>query len=222
MAGGGRESAAIVVQGAAHGSRDLRGGRSEGKGGGKIQGSPGPRGRPPWRCSATPWSSCTSCAMYNEAGVLLHKIPDQALPAAKLDRFAVHLMLATPQEDGADPLRSRQQALEMARKTVAGDSKEARDFLWLGQVAAIAKQMPEAEKAFRRACQLDAANPDTWVTSDSLSRAPTPNRPKSNSPTLTPTCRPTGAAGAVAGLRGAGEAGAGRDTVRSSAGSQTG
>jgi cellulose synthase operon protein C len=52
----------------------------------------------------------------------------------------------------------------MARKTVAGDSKDARDFLWLGQVAAIAKQMPEAEKAFRRACQLDAANPDNWVT----------------------------------------------------------
>jgi cellulose synthase operon protein C len=102
--------------------------------------------------------------MYNEAGALLHKVPEQALPAAKLDRFAVHLMLATPQEDGADPLRSRQQALDLARKAVAGDSKEARDFLWLGQIAALAKQMPEAEKAFRRACQLDAANPDTWVT----------------------------------------------------------
>ncbi len=46
---------------------------------------------------------------------------------------------------------------------MTADSREARDFLWLGQVAALAGEKQEAEKAFRRACELNDQAPENWA-----------------------------------------------------------
>jgi len=100
---------------------------------------------------------------FAEASVLMRKLPDQARTDAGLEVFAAHLMIVNPAEAGADPKLVRQQALELARKGVKADSKNYLEFLWLGQVALLAQQPQEAERAFRHARDLNDAAPDAWV-----------------------------------------------------------
>jgi tetratricopeptide (TPR) repeat protein len=55
-------------------------------------------------------------------------------------------------------------AVELARQAVSADSKDYRDFLWLGQVlAASGKQPQEAETKLRRAVELGDTVPETWL-----------------------------------------------------------
>jgi tetratricopeptide (TPR) repeat protein len=71
-------------------------------------------------------------------------------------------LVSPPGAEGADA-DGREQALRLARKAAADNPKEARDHLWLGQVATAVGQTEEAEKAFRQARRLDEKNPATWV-----------------------------------------------------------
>jgi tetratricopeptide (TPR) repeat protein len=101
---------------------------------------------------------------YAEAQELIRKLPEPALARTGLGRVAAELTLAGLESDGGpDPAPARARALQQARRTVAADSRNYRDFLWLGQMAALAGQAGEAEQAFRRARDLAEAVPDTWI-----------------------------------------------------------
>ena len=106
----------------------------------------------------------TELGQYKEAQALLDKLPERALSVGGLGHLSAELRLANPHEDPADAAAARRQALEMARKAVPDDAKDYRDFLWLGQMAAFADQPAEAEKALRRACELNEKAPETWAT----------------------------------------------------------
>src|SRR5207302_5758954 len=100
---------------------------------------------------------------YAEAVALIGKLPDTEVARADLGRLAAQITLANAGTgDTADLVHGRRQALEAARKAVGDSSKDYHDYLWLGQVAALADQPQEAEKAFRQARQLAATVPDTW------------------------------------------------------------
>jgi exosortase len=101
---------------------------------------------------------------YAEANALLHRLPDQTLAERGLGRLAAQLALAGPGPgDPPDAGPSRQRALQLARRTVAADSKDYRDYLWLGMVAWAAGQPDEAAKWLRRARDLAETAPDAWA-----------------------------------------------------------
>lgn len=55
-------------------------------------------------------------------------------------------------------------AEQLLRQSIAEDSKQFRDHLWLGQVlAARGEASPEAEKALRRAVELAPTEPEVWI-----------------------------------------------------------
>jgi tetratricopeptide (TPR) repeat protein len=101
---------------------------------------------------------------YAEANDLVRKIPRQALTQTDLGRQAVRLWLTSPEWDsGLDPAESHKRALELARQSVPADSKDYRDHLWLGQVAAVAGRLDEAEHSLRRARDLAETAPEPWI-----------------------------------------------------------
>jgi tetratricopeptide (TPR) repeat protein len=99
--------------------------------------------------------------LYGEAQALLRALPDGALSAGGLDKMAAQLALLAPGEEA--PARARRRALELARKAVAAETRDYREYLWLGQVAALAGEAAQAEKAFRGALALKADAPDAWA-----------------------------------------------------------
>jgi cellulose synthase operon protein C len=101
--------------------------------------------------------------LYGEASALMRTLPSRAVADAGLEMFAAQLALVSPTPAGADPLKARQHALEMASKGVKTDSKNYREFLWLGQIAFLAQKTDEAETAFRHAVALNDAAPDAWA-----------------------------------------------------------
>jgi cellulose synthase operon protein C len=101
--------------------------------------------------------------LFGEAAELLRKLPEQDLSTPELGRLAAQVTLVNAGRDGANPSAGRREALERARKAVAADSTNYRDFAWLGQMAALAGEQKEAEKALRRACELNGKTLETWV-----------------------------------------------------------
>src|SRR5262249_38171460 len=100
---------------------------------------------------------------YTEANALMRKLPEKALTSADLGRIASQLALVSQEGgDGPGSEQARKRALEIARQTVA-NSKDYRDFLWLGPPAFLADQPHEAEKALRQARALAETVPDTWA-----------------------------------------------------------
>jgi hypothetical protein len=90
-------------------------------------------------------------------------LPERALAVRDLGQMAAALaLIGQPGEEGPANV-GRELALRLARKAVADNPREARDHLWLGQVATAVGQTEEAEKAFREACRLEEKNPGTWV-----------------------------------------------------------
>ena len=88
---------------------------------------------------------------YAEATAVLRKLPEQALTVRSLGRLAAQLSLVSPEtDDGEDPARKQERALQLALRSVAENSKDHRDYLWLGQLYALAQRRDEADKAFRR------------------------------------------------------------------------
>jgi tetratricopeptide (TPR) repeat protein len=96
---------------------------------------------------------------FEEAQALLRKLPEPSLAASGLGRHAVALALLTSPDAGLD----RDRLLRLARETVPETSADYRDWLWLGQIAAVAGQPARAEAHFRRAAEVDAASPEPWV-----------------------------------------------------------
>lgn len=93
---------------------------------------------------------------YGEAQEVLRQLQEQTPLAGDLGRLATEASLLNHQ----DPQRT----LELARKAVATDAHDYREFLWLGQVLSSLNQTAEAEKALRRAIELQADAPDPWVS----------------------------------------------------------
>ena len=94
---------------------------------------------------------------YAEVGKLMRDLREQegTLLLAGLGKLASLSKLGSGDEGGA---------LKLALKSVAPDSKDFRDYIFLGQLYAAANKKDEAEKAFRKACDLAKDVPDPWVT----------------------------------------------------------
>ncbi|HTU92356.1 MAG TPA: tetratricopeptide repeat protein [Gemmataceae bacterium] len=99
---------------------------------------------------------------FDEANQAVRKLLNQenTLLAAGLGKLAAANLLSNP-----DPsARDTQHALDMALKSVSPDSKAYQDHLWLGRVLWSSGKPEEAEKSFKRACELGESVPETWVT----------------------------------------------------------
>jgi tetratricopeptide (TPR) repeat protein len=99
---------------------------------------------------------------YAEAQTMLGRLSDRARALGGLDRLGIQFTLLNMQE-GTDRERMRRDAVEAARKTIAADSRDYRDHLWLGQMCLLAGQDAESAKAFRRARDVAPDVPDTWA-----------------------------------------------------------
>lgn len=98
----------------------------------------------------------------DEAIQAVHKLRDQGntLLQAGLGKLAAMDLISNPDPSNPDP----QRALLMAEQSVGADSKSYQDHLWLGKVRWAAGKPEQAEKSLKRACELGASAPDTWVT----------------------------------------------------------
>jgi tetratricopeptide (TPR) repeat protein len=101
----------------------------------------------------------------NEAHQAVHKLRDQGntLLLAGLGMAQAIDLLSDPDPANRDP----QRALNVARLSVAPDSKAYQDHLRLGIVCWAAgkpEEVKEAEKEFKRACELGKKVPETWTT----------------------------------------------------------
>ncbi|MBM4070086.1 MAG: tetratricopeptide repeat protein [Planctomycetes bacterium] len=100
---------------------------------------------------------------YSEAHALIKDLPEAALTSPERGRLAAESFLFD-RETGQDGMLGRQRALQIARKSVAKESTDHREYLWLGQMAWAAAQPDEAERALRKAVELRGDIADTWVT----------------------------------------------------------
>jgi len=103
---------------------------------------------------------CQQLNRFSEAHALLNKLPERALVLPELNRAAAELALAEG-EAALDPTRARVRATELALKATE-NSKDHRDYIWLGQLCIMAGETDKAEKAFGTACELGGAFPETW------------------------------------------------------------
>jgi cellulose synthase operon protein C len=91
-----------------------------------------------------------------DAKALLETYQQEAGLTADLSRLATQVAFQTQEQTD--------RTLELAARAVSKDSKEPQDHLWLGQVFWAAGRNQEAEKAFRRARDLDPKATDAWVS----------------------------------------------------------
>jgi tetratricopeptide (TPR) repeat protein len=92
---------------------------------------------------------------YDEAGELLRKLPEQASALRDLKEAAVDLSLRN---------RDFEQALSLAKKSIADDPKDFRSHLWLAQVHwAMNPRSAEVEPALRQAVALADGAPEARV-----------------------------------------------------------
>ncbi len=94
---------------------------------------------------------------FEQADGLIRKWREQGviLGDPRLQRLAAEVSLRVN-----DPAR----ALELARQSIAPESKDYRDRLWLGQFYWAAGETGKAEPELRRAVELGSCAPETWVT----------------------------------------------------------
>jgi cellulose synthase operon protein C len=91
---------------------------------------------------------------YVEADEVIQKLPKGNAMEPSLVRMAAAVSLQR---------QDNERALKLARQAVAADSKDFRDYLWLGQFLAVTAEKDQAEPMLRRAVQLGETVPDTWV-----------------------------------------------------------
>jgi tetratricopeptide (TPR) repeat protein len=100
---------------------------------------------------------------YAEAEDLVRGLPAEALRSEPgLGQLGAELSLLTRPSEGEGRKAAERRALDLARQT-AGKSKDYRDHLWLGQIAAAAGENAGAEKAFREARRLAKKAPAAWA-----------------------------------------------------------
>ena len=91
---------------------------------------------------------------YIEADQVIRTLQQENPLTGEVQRLAAEVFLRN--QDFA-------RALAEAEKAVPPDSKDDRDFLWLGQIYWAAGEHAKAEKAFRRCIELDPAKPENHV-----------------------------------------------------------
>ena len=91
---------------------------------------------------------------YAEVEAILSKFRGEEAVMGTLRRFEVESSIRR---------NDTQRAIELARKAVPPDSTNFRDHLWYGQVMWLTGQLPDAEKAFRKAAELAKDQPLPWV-----------------------------------------------------------
>lgn len=92
---------------------------------------------------------------YAEAEEVLRHLQEDMPLTGSLGRLAAEVSLLGR--------RAPEQTLELARKAVAADAADYREQLWFGQILAALDRHAEAEKVFRKAVELKADVPETWV-----------------------------------------------------------
>lgn len=97
---------------------------------------------------------------YAEARAVLSRLPEPVVEAGGFARATAQLTLLGAAGPGG--VRVRQEALDAARKTITPAS-DARDHLWLGEMALLAGEPKEAERAFRTARDLTDTAPEAWL-----------------------------------------------------------
>jgi cellulose synthase operon protein C len=100
---------------------------------------------------------------FRNAIEILRALPDAAVYRGGLDFLAANLLVSVADDDSARSKKERSDAWEHARRSIK-DSKDYLGYLWLGQIAALTGKDREAEEAFRKACDLNDAIPDTWAS----------------------------------------------------------
>jgi tetratricopeptide (TPR) repeat protein len=100
---------------------------------------------------------------FADADALVRQLPEEALQVLpKLGRMGAELSLLTRPAEGQGREEAQRRALELARRA-AGGSKDFHQHIWLGQIAAAAGEIVEAERAFRRARDLAKGTPAAWT-----------------------------------------------------------
>ncbi len=89
-----------------------------------------------------------------EADDVMSKAQQQVIPHGAFARFAAETALR---------VRQYERAAALARLAVPSASQDPREFIWLGQVLAVAERRPEAEEALRHALALRDTLPEPWV-----------------------------------------------------------
>jgi tetratricopeptide (TPR) repeat protein len=97
---------------------------------------------------------------YAEANVLLGKMPDASLLSTDLAPLAAQSLLVP--DASKDAAAARERALGLARK-MGENAKDYKAHLWHGQVAWMAERHDEAEKALRKAVEMNDSTADTWA-----------------------------------------------------------
>ena len=90
---------------------------------------------------------------YADAEAIVRKLPEQEPMSADLRRLIAEISLQTGEKE---------RALEAARKAIP-DSKDYRDYIWLGQMLWALNRFDEAETTLRRAVELGETSPAPWV-----------------------------------------------------------
>jgi tetratricopeptide (TPR) repeat protein len=102
---------------------------------------------------------------HAEAQAVLGKLSRTLMARTGLARLDAQLALVTAEAgDGQTLEEVRRHRLKAARDLVAADSKDYRDYLWLGLVSELAGERAAAEKALRKARELAREAPETWAT----------------------------------------------------------
>ena len=91
---------------------------------------------------------------HAEAYQLLRDMPEPTFSAGNLPRVAAEVALRA---------QDKARALSYAQKAVANESKDFRDYIWLGQIYWAAGDLKKAEAALYRARALADTEPDAWV-----------------------------------------------------------
>ncbi len=99
---------------------------------------------------------------YTEADVLLRRLPEKLRQSGELGRVTATLSLVG-EEQGVSHEQRQKRALEMARQVVRGGTSDFRNYVFLGQMAALAGQNKEAEEALLKARELAPGEPSAWV-----------------------------------------------------------
>jgi tetratricopeptide (TPR) repeat protein len=103
---------------------------------------------------------------YTEAEMVLRRLPEQTLAFGDLPRLVAEISFRSG---------NYTRALEVARRAVQADSRDYRDYVWLGQVLWAAAQQAEvapdqrraaeaeAEQALSRGVELGGKKPEAWL-----------------------------------------------------------
>jgi tetratricopeptide (TPR) repeat protein len=99
---------------------------------------------------------------YAEADGLLRRLPESMRTSGELGRLTAAMALGE-EEAGVPREQRRKQALEMARQMARDDTRDFRNFVFLGQLASLAGEDKEAEQALLKGRAMAPGEVSAWV-----------------------------------------------------------